>query len=87
MSTSGFDPVQYKEGVRQEWGNSAGAWKENWPIWEQAAQMVNDRLVELAAIEPGHRVLDLATGLGEPAFTAARRMVLIDATLTFTCVI
>ncbi len=29
-------------------------------------------MVQMARIEPGHRVLDIATGLGEPAITAAR---------------
>jgi len=30
------------------------------------------RLIEHAEIKPGHRVLDVATGIGEPAITAAR---------------
>ena len=72
MSGSGFDSAHYKEGIRREWGVSATAWKDNWPTWERAAQPVNDRLVELARVCPGQRVLDVATGLGEPAFTAAR---------------
>jgi SAM-dependent methyltransferase len=42
--------------------------------FERAAQHVSDRLVELAAVCPGHRVADLATGIGEPAITAARRV-------------
>ena len=53
---------------------SADGWKRHWDIWEQAAQHLNERLVDLARIRPGHRVLDVATGLGEPAFTAARRV-------------
>lgn len=72
MSASEFDSARYKEGIRREWGVSATAWKDNWPTWERAAQPVNDRLVELAEVCPGQRVLDVATGLGEPAFTAAR---------------
>jgi ubiquinone/menaquinone biosynthesis C-methylase UbiE len=31
-------------------------------------------LIELAHADAGHRVLDIATGLGEPAFTAVRRV-------------
>jgi ubiquinone/menaquinone biosynthesis C-methylase UbiE len=31
-------------------------------------------LVELAGIQPGHHVLDIATGIGEPAVTAARKV-------------
>jgi len=42
---------------------------------EIAAQKVNERLVELAEIKPGQKVLDIATGIGEPAITAARKLV------------
>jgi len=37
-------------------------------------QALNDHLIALAHIEPGQRVLDIATGIGEPAVTAARRV-------------
>jgi ubiquinone/menaquinone biosynthesis C-methylase UbiE len=45
--------------------------------WKEfAAQKVNDRLVELAEIKPGQKVFDIVTtGIGEPAVTAARRLV------------
>jgi enediyne biosynthesis protein CalE5 len=74
VSVPSFDSTQYKAGQRREWGVSADGWKRHWKIWEQAAQHLNERLVDLARIRPGHRVLDVATGLGEPAFTAARRV-------------
>jgi SAM-dependent methyltransferase len=74
LSISSFDPTQYKAGQRREWGVSADGWKRYWNIWEQAAQHLNERLVDLARIRPGHRILDVATGLGEPAFTAAHRV-------------
>jgi enediyne biosynthesis protein CalE5 len=35
---------------------------------------VSRRLVELAEIKPGSRVLDIATGIGEPALTAANQV-------------
>ncbi|HEV2579228.1 MAG TPA: methyltransferase domain-containing protein, partial [Ktedonobacteraceae bacterium] len=38
------------------------------------AQPLSDRMMELAHIAPGQRVLDVATGIGEPAMTAARRV-------------
>ena len=52
----------------------AAAWGKWFHILETAAQPLSDRMVALAGIEPGHRVLDIATGLGEPAITAARRV-------------
>jgi SAM-dependent methyltransferase len=72
MSTPAFDPLQYKALQRHEWGVSAAGWQQHWAIWERAAQHVNARLIELAHIDAGHRVLDSATELGEPAFTATR---------------
>ena len=74
MNAQLFDPVQYKAGQRRQWGMSAAGWQQHWNIWERAAQHVNERLVALAHIQAGHRVLDIATGLGEPALTAARRV-------------
>jgi enediyne biosynthesis protein CalE5 len=74
MSTPAFDPLQYKALQRHEWGVSAAGWQRHWAIWERAAQHVNVRLIELAHVDAGHRVLDIATGLGEPACTAARRV-------------
>ncbi len=84
MTIQPFDPVQYKEEQRQNWDTAAAGWKLWWKTIEQGAQPVSDRLVELAGIQSGQRVLDLATGIGEPAATAARlvgptgRVVAID---------
>jgi SAM-dependent methyltransferase len=35
---------------------------------------VNDRLIELAEIDTGHTVVDVATGIGDPALSVARRV-------------
>ena len=45
-----------------------------WPAQEHALQHVSDRLAEMAEIQSGHRVLDIGTGIGEPAITASRRI-------------
>ncbi len=74
MTTQPFDPVQYKARQRQDWGNVAAGWKQWWKTIERGAQPVSNRLVELAGIQPGQRVLDVATGIGEPAVTVARRV-------------
>jgi enediyne biosynthesis protein CalE5 len=58
--------------MKTAWDDTAEGWKRWWPTFERAAQVVNDRLVELAAVRVGNRVLDIATGSGEPALTAAR---------------
>ena len=72
MSKQPFDPAEFKAGQRQEWGAAAEGWRRQWGTIERFSQPVSDRLVEMTQIQPGHRVLDVATGIGEPAVTAAR---------------
>jgi enediyne biosynthesis protein CalE5 len=66
------DAASLKRDQRAMWDESAAGWNKWWPSFERAAQKVSSHLVELAGVRPGHRVLDIATGNGEPAVTAAR---------------
>jgi len=72
MSSQTFDAERFKRDSRSSWDAAAAGWEKWWPLFERAAQSVSNRLVELAKIKPGNRVLDIATGTGEPAITAAR---------------
>ena len=74
MSMTPFDPQQWKARQRQEWDSVSSGWRTWWETFERAAQPLSDHLIALAHIEPGQRVLDIATGIGEPAATAARRV-------------
>jgi len=74
MSEQGFDPQKFKSEQRRDWDAAAAGWKKWWPVFEGAAQHVSDRIVELAHVKAGAHVLDIATGNGEPAVTAARRV-------------
>ncbi len=65
---------EFKAQQRQMWDNAAAGWQVWWLTFERGAQKVSDKIVELAEIKPGDRVLDVATGIGEPAVTAARRV-------------
>lgn len=69
MST--FDPKQYKKSQRQGWNNVAGGWHKWWKTTEIAGENISKRMIQLANIKQGFRVLDVATGLGEPAMTTA----------------
>jgi ubiquinone/menaquinone biosynthesis C-methylase UbiE len=69
-----LDSDHFNESQRQSWNSVANGWKKWWPTFEHYAQKVNDRLVELAGIDEGYRVLDIATGIGEPAITAAKKV-------------
>ena len=70
MST--FNPKHFKEGQRQGWNNVADGWLKWWKITETAGENLTKRLIELAKIKQGSKVLDIATGIGEPSITAAK---------------
>jgi len=75
-SLSTFPVLPFKDRVRHEWDAVAEDWGSDrwWTVVERSAQTCNERLVELAGLEPGDRALDVGTGVGEPAATAARRV-------------
>jgi SAM-dependent methyltransferase len=67
------DPEEFRDGQREQWNVAATGWKK-WSGWlDSYAGPVSGRLVELAGVEPGSRVLDVAAGYGEPSMTAARK--------------
>ena len=77
LSSNDSEDEHYKkrsQQQRQSWDNVARGWKKWWKTFEKDAQKVNERLVELAEIKQGDRVIDIATGIGEPAITAAKKV-------------
>lgn len=50
----------------------AMAWRTWFPLIERAAAPLSLRMIALASVGEGQRVLDIGTGIGEPALTAAR---------------
>jgi ubiquinone/menaquinone biosynthesis C-methylase UbiE len=72
MGASVIDPQKFKSMQRQNWDSVAQGWKKWWKVIEENSQVVSDRLVENGGIHQGSRVLDVATGIGEPAVTAAK---------------
>jgi ubiquinone/menaquinone biosynthesis C-methylase UbiE len=71
---SAVDPNPYKETQRNNWDSVAHGWEKWWRIIEIGAEKVSRRLIELASIKVGYNVLDISTGIGEPAITAAREV-------------
>jgi len=74
MAGAVLDSQRLKGDQKRDWDLAAVGWRKWWPVFEAAAQHISDRLVEMAGVQPGYRVLDIATGNGEPAVTAARRV-------------
>ena len=72
MSKVNFDPEEFKITQKNSWDSVAAGWQKWWKTIENGAQTVSDKMVELAQIRAGQRVLDIATGIGEPAITAGK---------------
>ncbi|MCI0559999.1 MAG: class I SAM-dependent methyltransferase, partial [Nitrososphaera sp.] len=69
-----IDPQKFKSAQRQGWDSVAEGWRKWWKPIEESSQVVSDKLIELAQIRQSNKVLDVATGIGEPAVTAAKRV-------------
>ena len=75
----------YRDRIETDWANdaAAAAWQKHYPIMREQLAAVTQALVDRTAAKPGQRVLDLASGTGEPAIPLARR-VAPDGTVTAT---
>lgn len=74
LITTQFDPLRYKEATREQWQQAANAWHRWEPTIEAWLGESTRVMLDLAAIGPGDRVLDLASGAGEPALTIAEQV-------------
>ena len=70
--TQQLDPQAIKREQREQWGRAAAGWRKHDERFRQVTAPVSQRLLEAAGIAPGHRVLDIACGTGEPALPAAK---------------
>jgi ubiquinone/menaquinone biosynthesis C-methylase UbiE len=73
MEFRDIDPVDFRAAQHKNWDSAAVGWKEWSEFNISADRHISERLVELAGVRSGSRVLDVAAGYGEPALTAARR--------------
>ena len=65
------DTSELKERERNSWASVAAGWRRRDALLRKGAAPVTERMLELAGIQAGHRVLDIASGTGEPAISAA----------------
>jgi enediyne biosynthesis protein CalE5 len=72
MESTTANAVEFRDGQRKQWNSAATGWRKWSALIDGAASGISERLVELAGVEPGSRVLDVAAGYGEPSLTAAR---------------
>ena len=69
-----FDAAKYKNAQREQWNRDGAAWRRWNPTLDRWYGEVTRQMLDLARIQPGQRVLDIAAGAGEPAVSAAERV-------------
>ena len=69
-----FDPVKYKETTREQWQSAAQAWNDWGPLLRAWLGPATEIMLDMAAIEPGNRVLDVAAGAGDQTLQTATRV-------------
>jgi SAM-dependent methyltransferase len=74
QTTPAFDPERYKQTTREQWQQAAEAWHRWGPTLERWLGEATTAMLDLAAIEAGDRVLDVAAGAGGQTLAAARRV-------------
>jgi len=69
-----FDADAYKRTQHDQWNEDAAAWHRWGPTLQTWLGGVTQKMLDLAQVGPGQRVLDIAAGAGEPALSAAERV-------------
>lgn len=69
-----FDSAKYKETTRQQWQAAAKAWNDWSPLLRAWLGPSTEIMLDMAAIGPGCRVLDVAAGAGDQSLQAAARV-------------
>ena len=69
-----FDAAKYKNAQREQWNKDGAAWRRWNPALDRWYGEVTRQMLDLALIQPGQRILDVAAGAGEPAVSAAERV-------------
>ncbi|ABD71220.1 UbiE/COQ5 methyltransferase [Rhodoferax ferrireducens T118] len=69
-----FDAAKYKNAQREQWNKDGAAWRRWNPTLDRWYGEVTRKMLDLARIQPGQRILDIAAGAGEPAVSASERV-------------
>jgi SAM-dependent methyltransferase len=80
MAVGTFDAGAYKETTRVQWQDAAAAWRRWDPVFDRWLGEATERMLDLAHVGEGTRVLDIAAGSGGQSVAAARRGAVVLAT-------
>ncbi len=69
-----FDPIKYKNTTREQWQTAAEAWYRWSPTLNQWLGEATERMLQMAGVTTGNKVLDIAAGAGEQSITAAKKV-------------
>ncbi len=69
-----FDPEQYKRTTYTQWQQAAEAWHRWGPTLRSWLGPATERMLDLAGVAKGQRVLDVAAGAGEQTLAIAERV-------------
>jgi len=72
MQGTQVDQKEFRAGQRRDWDEASDGWREWSEFIDRSTAPVSERLMAMARVGPGQRVLDVAAGYGEPALTAAK---------------
>src|SRR5882672_316217 len=69
-----FDPIAYKQTTRDQWETAAEAWHTWGPTLRSWLGPATERMLDMAGVASGSRVLDVAAGAGDQTLQAASRV-------------
>jgi len=69
-----FDPDKYKQTTRRQWEDYAEGWNAWAPLLEDWLGDATERMLDMAGVVSGGRVVDVAAGAGGQSLAAARRV-------------
>lgn len=69
-----FDSKKFKESTRDQWQTAAPAWHRWGPVLNAWLGPATELMLDMANVEEGDHVLDVAAGTGQQSLAAARRV-------------
>ena len=72
MQATQVNQQEFRAGQRHDWNEASKGWREWSEFIDRSTAPVSERLMAMARVQPGQRVLDVAAGYGEPSLTAAK---------------